>query len=143
MSLFCLKTFQLGSVAEPPRITFHMTWNDLERTPVTEAFPLKDTYPKGSVAQEDGYSCFVLISEPALLFLLYVRIRASHVVLVVKNSPENAGDKRHGFDFSVGKIWRRAWQPTPVFLPGEAHEERSQVGYSPGGLKGSAATEAT
>ena len=135
MSLFCLKTFQLGSVAEPPRITFHMTWNDLERTPVTEAFPLKDTYPKGSVAQEDGYSCFVLISEPALLFLLYVRIRASHVVLVVKNSPENAGDKRHGFDFSVGKIWRRAWQPTPVFLPENPHGQKSLAGCSSWGHK--------
>ena len=32
----------------------------------------------------------------------------------------------------VGKIpWRRAWQPTPVFLPGESHRQRSLVGYSP------------
>ena len=39
--------------------------------------------------------------------------------------------KRHGFDPWVGKIpWRRAWQPTPVFLPGEAH--RTEV---PGGLQ--------
>jgi len=31
---------------------------------------------------------------------------------------------------SVGKIpWRRAWQPTPVFLPGEFHRQRSLVGY--------------
>ena len=31
-------------------------------------------------------------------------------------------NKRHGFDPWVGKIpWRRAWQPTPVFLPGESH----------------------
>ena len=29
--------------------------------------------------------------------------------------------------------WRRAWQPTPVFLPGEAHGQRSLAGYSPGG----------
>ena len=36
-----------------------MTWNALEITPVTEAIPLKDTYPKGNVAEEDGYSCFV------------------------------------------------------------------------------------
>ena len=29
--------------------------------------------------------------------------------------------KRCGFDPSVGKIrWRRAWQSTPVFLPGES-----------------------
>jgi len=32
----------------------------------------------------------------------------------------------------VGKIpWRRAWQPTPVFLPGESHGQRSLASYSP------------
>ena len=32
--------------------------------------------------------------------------------------------KRPGFHPWVGKIpWRRAWQPTPVFLPGESHEK--------------------
>ena len=32
----------------------------------------------------------------------------------------------------VRKIpWRRKWQPTPVFLPGESHGQRSLVGYSP------------
>ena len=36
------------------------------------------------------------------------------------------------FDPWVGKIpWRRKWQPTPVLLPGESHELRSLVGYSP------------
>jgi len=40
--------------------------------------------------------------------------------------------ERHEFDPWVGKIpWRRAWQPTPVFLPGESHGQRSLVGYSP------------
>ena len=40
--------------------------------------------------------------------------------------------KRLGFDPWVGKIpWRRAWQPTPVFLPGESHVQRSLVGCSP------------
>ena len=39
--------------------------------------------------------------------------------------------KRCGFDSWVGKIpWRRAWQPTPVFLPGESHEQRGLAGYS-------------
>ena len=34
--------------------------------------------------------------------------------------------KRRGFDPWVGKIpWRKAWQPTPVFLPGESHEQRA------------------
>ena len=31
--------------------------------------------------------------------------------------------------------WRRKWQPTPVFLPGESHGQRSLAGYSPWGLK--------
>ena len=40
--------------------------------------------------------------------------------------------RRCGFDTQVGKIpWRRAWQPTPVFLPGESHRQKSLVGYSP------------
>ena len=29
--------------------------------------------------------------------------------------------------------WRRKWQPTPVFLPGEFHGRRSLAGYSPQG----------
>ena len=44
--------------------------------------------------------------------------------------------KRHGFDPSVRKIpWRRKWQPTPIFLPGKSHGQRSLVGYSPWGRK--------
>ena len=31
--------------------------------------------------------------------------------------------------------WRRKWQPIPVFLPGEFHEQRSLAGYSPWGRK--------
>ena len=38
--------------------------------------------------------------------------------------------RRHGFDSWVRKIpWRRAWQPTPVFLPGESHGQRSLAVY--------------
>ena len=50
--------------------------------------------------------------------------------------------KRRWFDPWVGKIpWRRAWQPTPVFLPGESHGQRSLAGYSPWGHKESDRTE--
>ena len=50
---------------------------------------------------------------------------------MVKNLLANAGDKKRcGFDLWVGKIpWRMAQQPTPEFLPGESHGERSLVGY--------------
>ena len=37
--------------------------------------------------------------------------------------------------------WRRKWHPTPVFLPGESHEQRSLVGYGPRGRKESGTTE--
>ena len=52
---------------------------------------------------------------------------------VLKNLPVRACQcRRHGFDPCVGKTpCRRAWQPTPVFLPGESHGQRSLVGYSP------------
>ena len=44
--------------------------------------------------------------------------------------------KRCGIKPWVGKIpWRRAWTPTPVFLPGESHGQRSLVGYIPWGRR--------
>ena len=44
--------------------------------------------------------------------------------------------RRPKFNPWVGKIpWRRAWQPTPVFLPGKSHGQRSLVGYSLWGHK--------
>ena len=46
------------------------------------------------------------------------------------------------FDPRVAKIpWRSAWLPTPVFLPGESHGQRSLVGYQGG--KESDTTEVT
>ena len=59
---------------------------------------------------------------------------ASQVALMVKNPAANAGDqkKKSSFNTWVGKIpWRRAWQPSPVFLPGESHGQRSLAGYGP------------
>ena len=40
-----------------------------------------------------------------------------------------------------GFPWRRKWQPTPVFLPGKSHGQRSLAGYSPWGRKESDTTE--
>ena len=53
-------------------------------------------------------------------------------------------NERHRFDPWVGKIlWSRKRQPTPVFLPGEFHGQRSLTYYSPWGHKESGMTEAT
>ena len=52
--------------------------------------------------------------------------------------------KRPRFGLWVGKIpWKRAWQPTPVFLPGEFHGQRNLVGDSPWGRKEADTTEHT
>ena len=63
--------------------------------------------------------------------------------LVVKNPPANAGDTRDtGSDPWVEKIpWRKKWQPSPVFLPGKSHGQRSLVGYCPLGHKESDKTK--
>ena len=39
--------------------------------------------------------------------------------------------------------WRRKWQPTPVFLPGESQEQRGLAGHGPWGHKGLDMTEVT
>jgi len=59
------------------------------------------------------------------------------VAPVVKNLPANAGDVKDRAQ-SLGRMaspvkipWRRAWQPTPVFLPGESHGQRSLAVYGP------------
>ena len=51
----------------------------------------------------------------------------------VKNLP---AIQETGFNPWCEKIpWRRAWQPTPVLLPRESHEQRSLAGCSPWGCK--------
>ena len=58
---------------------------------------------------------------------------ASMVAQMVKNPPA----VRETWTLSLG--WEdpleEGWQPTPVFLPGESHGQRSLVGYSPWGRK--------
>ena len=67
---------------------------------------------------------------------VYGITRASLVALAIKNPPALARNiMRLRFGPWVEKIpWRMEWQPTPVFLPGEFHGQRSLAGYSPWGL---------
>ena len=54
------------------------------------------------------------------------------MVLALNNMLASAGNVRNGFNPWVEKIpWKRKWKPTPVFLPGESHRQRSLVDYSP------------
>ena len=50
---------------------------------------------------------------------------------MVKNLPASAGGARLRFSPWVRKIpWRKAWQPTQVFVPGESQGQRSLEAYS-------------
>ena len=66
----------------------------------------------------------------------------SQVALMIEHLAANAGDM--GSIPGSGRFpWRRTWQPTPVFLPGESHGQRSLAGYGPEGCRESNKTEAT
>ena len=69
-------------------------------------------------------------------------ISEKHKVMKSKGFPGGAngkepacqcrGPKRCGFNPWVGKIlWRRAWQSTLVFLPGESNGQKSLEGNRP------------
>ena len=52
--------------------------------------------------------------------------------------------KKLGFNHWIRKIpWRRKWQPTRIFLPGESHGQKSLLGYSSDSLKELDMTEVT
>ena len=81
------------------------------------------------------YLLWMTVFSPYLyiVFLLYIYfcVYTSLVALVVKKKPacQCRRHRKHGFYPWVGKIpWRRAWPPTPVFLPGESHGSSSHGG---------------
>ena len=69
---------------------------------------------------------------------------ASLVAQLVKNLSAHNGRQETRWKFNpwVGKIpWRRKWQPTAGFSPGESHEQRSLAGHSPWGRRESDTTK--
>ena len=58
---------------------------------------------------------------------IYPTMRDSLMAQLVKSLPEMW---ETGFDPWVGKMpWRRQWHPTPIFVPGESHGQRSLAGF--------------
>ena len=92
---------------------------------------------------------FKYASQPTSTTLKWDRIARARVWYFC--SPGGRTDKestcqhrRPGFDSWIRRIpWSRKWQPTPVFLPGKLHGQRSLVGYSPWGRRESDMTECT
>ena len=70
------------------------------------------------------------------------QLRMCRLSMVAQQSRICLQCRRPGFDPWVRKIpWRRAWQPTPVFLPRESHGQRSLAGCRPRGRTESDTTE--
>ena len=91
------------------------------------------------------FSLFLFGVQPILNFFFYIGVQPIMGFPGGTSGKEvTCRCKRHGSDPWVGKIpWRRAWQPTPVFLPGESHGQRSLAGYSLWTHKEPDTTEAT
>ena len=70
---------------------------------------------------------------PGVLEIISVKdgLYKTRVSQVASGQEPTCQCRRSGFDLWVGKIpWRRARQPTPGFLPGESHGQRSLEGHS-------------
>ena len=68
--------------------------------------------------QEKGFDFFVCVSSPDISVL-------DITTLILWSGKESTCQyRRHGL-----MPWRRKWQPTPVFLPGKSHGQRSLTSY--------------
>ena len=86
------------------------------------------------------YNTYIIIYILYGIYNTYIIIYILHGLPKWLSGKESAcqcrSRRRFGFNPWVGKMpWRRKWQPTPVFLLGESHGQRSLVGYSPWGHK--------
>ena len=79
------------------------------------------------------------------LMIIKFRICFIFLAFLVDQTVKNLSAMQETPIWSLGQedLWRRKWQPMPVLLPGEFHEQRSLVGYSPWGHKESDTTEVT
>ena len=78
------------------------------------------------------------------MFLKEINPRDDEICLIGgATGQEHTCQCRKGmFDPWIGKmLWRRKWQPTPVFLLGKYHGQRNLIGYSPWGHKQADTTE--
>ena len=111
----------------------------------------RSSWPHASSEALSMYNRWYLLLHKWLLFQQVIKgyaivqnhlaSGASQVAQWVKNLLEM---RRCRFNFLLRKIpWRMAQQPTPVFLPGESHGQKSLVGYSPWSWKKSYITEVT
>ena len=87
-----------------------------------------------------GKSDYMFFPQPKIFpkLLLFFSLHLSpcffhfHFWKLYKFPGSSAVKNRHRFNPWMGKLpWRKEWLPTPVFLPGEFHGQRSLAIYSP------------
>ena len=84
--------------------------------------------------------CQSCLRSPFALFL-WIEYKCIGLPWWLSGKESTCHCRRHGFDPWVRKICWRKWQPTPVFLPGDFHGQRSLADYSPWSGKESDTTE--
>ena len=125
-------------------ISFRIDWFDLLAIHRTLKSLLQHHSSKASILQHSAFF-IVQLSHPYVttgkIIALAIWTFLIHCLGLSRASQNLSGGKepacqykRHKkgwFSSWARKIpWRRKWQPTPVFLPGEPHGQRSLAGYS-------------
>ena len=101
--------------------------------------------PVSGLSQCPGFGCSVSCIELGLVIYftcgnnIHVIYKEPLVAQTVKSLPAVWETRVQSLCQEIP--WRRKWQPTPVFLPGESHGQRNLAGYSPWGRKESDTTE--
>ena len=130
--------------------SFVTPWTIAHQTPLSTGFPRQEywsglPFPPPGDLLDPGFKPMSPTFQTDCLPLshwgrhIYMLTRCFLIVqyelprwLSGKESICNTGEAgSHEFDPWDGKIaWRRKWQPTPAFLPGESHGQRNLVGYT-------------
>ena len=120
-----LCAFFLKIMSEPTGRMTRLLTCQIEHTP--QNVQGYHSAPRGGKKTPGGRVSFLFMPVPC-------RLGFSGGSGVKESACQCRSRRRLGFDPWVGEIpWRRKWQPTPVFLPGKSHGQRSLVGYNPWG----------
>ena len=131
------------------RLHFHTLGKETATHPSVLAWRIPGTAEPGGLQSMGSHRVGHDWSDlAAAVQLTHTRTRThgtSHVVPAVKNPPANEGYIRDRHRLNPRGQGRfpggRAWQPAPVFLPGESRRQRSLAGYCPWSCKESDRTK--
>ena len=86
-------------------------------------------WPKKTLVQFMSEDVLPMLPSSGFIVLWLVFKCLSHFQFILVHNIELYSNLID-LDAAVQISWRRQWQPTPVVLPGESHEQRSLEGYS-------------